>query len=296
MSKIITYIILLIVISNYIRGQEISDIKLNHLSFVLEYSDSKAFRESSFIKDSLGFIKTTVTDIDSANSFTRSFLHSESTYLEIFETSEDDTTLGFLTIAFGIDQAKGLPELAEYFKRYYVVPPIRSYTRDHDGVAVPWFESLVVIDTNIVNDQYAKQSHFWFWIMNYKTEYFKHNGYKIENGKLTRENYLEKYTEDRKDKIIKNFAGIGMKLNPEEKKLLTRFFDNIGYTKINENEYLSKDNFKYQIAERQAAERYSVEYIEFETSQDFQIKKEVDISNHISISLQGNKGQIRIME
>ena len=293
MMKTTIYIIFLLVLCNIIIGQEIDDVKFNHLSFTLEYQDLKAFRESSFIKDTLGVLETRTSKVDGVTTITKSFLYGESNYLELFETSIDDPSLGFLTIVLSVDKINGLNELKNFLDISYQTG-IRGFERNLDGVNVPWYESLAVIDTSILDSAFLKQAHFWFWIMGYKTEYFEYNGYAIENDELTRENYLKKYASERKNRIIKRFSGIVMRLNTDEKKYLTKFFEIIGYEKRNENEYVSPDKFRYLIIERQTGNQNSLESIEFETSKEFLRKKEVKISDHMVISIQGNKGQIFI--
>jgi len=293
MMKTKIYIIFLLVFCNNIIGQEINDVKFNHLSFTLEYQDLKAFRESSYVKDTLGVLETRTSKVDSVTTMTKNFLYGESNYLELFETSADDPTMGFLTIVLSVDNINGLSELKNFLDNSYQTG-IRDYERNLDGVNVPWYESLAVIDTSIIDSVYLTQAHFWFWIMGYKSEYFEYNGYAIENNELTRENYLEKYASERKNKTIKRFSGIVMRLNPDEKEYLTKFFEIIGYERLNENEYMSPDKFRFLIIERPIGNQNSIESIEFETSKEFLRKKEVKISDHMVVSIHGNKGQIII--
>lgn len=287
------YIIFSLLICNNILGQEITDVKFNHLSFTLEYQDLKAFRESSYIKDTLGVLETRTSKVDSVTTITRNFLYGESNYLELFETSADDPTLGFLTIVLSVDKINGLSELNNILDKFYKTG-IRDYEKNLDGTNVPWYESLAVIDTSIIDSAYLTQSHFWFWIMGYKTEYFEYIGYAIENDELTCENYLGKYASERNNRTIKRFSGIVMRLNPDEKEYLTKFFEIIGYERLNENEYMSPDKFRFQIIERPVGNQNSLESIEFETSKEFLRKKEVKISDHMVVSIYGNKGQIII--
>ena len=126
----------------------------------------------------------------------------------------------------------------------------------------------------------------------YKTEYFEYNNITIDNDKLTRENYLEKYASERKNKIVRRFSGIVMKLNPDEKEYITKYFEKIAYIKINGNEYLSPDNFKFLIKDRNSGDQNSIESIRFETSKSLLSKKTVEISDNIVIVIEGDEGQI----
>ena len=83
-----------------------------------------------------------------------------------------------------------------------------------------------------------------------------------------------------------------MKLNPDERKYLRKFFEIIGCIKLNENEYLSPDKFRFIISERQPGDHNSLESIEFETTKEFKKTKKVKISGRVAVTIQGNKGQI----
>ncbi len=284
-------IIFFFLLSISVIGQETCLVKFNHLSFIIEYQDLKAFRESSFVNDTLGVLETRTTKIDSVTTSTVNFLYGRSNYLELFETSAEDPNLGFLTLAFSVDKINGLNELKNYLDTIYQTG-IRNFERNLDGVKVPWYDALTVLDRNIIDSVFLSQCHIWFWIMEYKTEYFKYHGYTIENDELTRERYLEKHVSGKENRIIKRFSGIVMKLNPKEKEYITKFFKTIGYERINESEYMSSDKFRFFIIERQPGDQNSIESIKFETSKEFLSRKVVKISENITISIQGNEGQI----
>lgn len=290
--KSVISLILLLCPFNLIIGQQTDNVKFNHLSFALEYKDLNALQESSFVKDTLGVFETIMTNIDSTAIATKCLIYGQSNYLELIVTSEDDPNLGFLTIGLSVDKINGLQELKRDLDKSYLTF-IRTFEKSYDDLKIPWYEVLNVIDTSIINSDFMTQSHFWFFIMGYKTEYFDYNGYTIENDELTRENYLARHSTIREDRIIRNFTGIGLKLNEDEKKYLTRFMEYIGFKKINETEFLSFDNFRFLINERPSEDQNALEFIEFETSEVFS-KKEIKISDHISVSIQGNTGQIFI--
>lgn len=117
--KTTNYIICLLLFCNNLTGQVRPDIRFNHLSFTLEYQDLEAFRESSFVKDTLGVMETRISKVDSITSVRRNFLYGESNYLEFFETSPDDPTLGFLTIVLSVAEINGLYELKDKLDDYY---------------------------------------------------------------------------------------------------------------------------------------------------------------------------------
>ena len=285
--------IFMLVPINFSFGQLMTDVKFNHLSFTFEKEDLRAFRESSFIKDTLCVLETRTTNIDSFSTSTTYFLYGQSNYLELFETTQDDPNLGFLTIVLSVDKINGLQELKKELDKTYQTG-IRTRERNFDDQKIPWYESLAVLDMSIIGSAYMTQARFWFWIMGYKKEYFEYNGYKIENDELTRENYLEKHSTIRRNRLIKNFSGIVVKLNQDEKEYIKKFFDFIGYKKLSENEYMSLDGFRFQLNDRQKGDQCSLESIEFVTSKELIRKKEIRISDHISVSIQGNKGYFLI--
>lgn len=276
-----------------VHGQEIPEVNLNHLTIVLEFHDLKAMKESSFVKDTLVAFETRIARADSQTTWTVTYLFGQSNYLELFDASSDDPNLGFLTIVFSVDKIGELNKLKSFLGNTYQTG-ISGRERSLDGVKVPWYDALTVIDTTIIDSTFLAQAHFWFWIMGYKAEYFEYNKYTIDNNELTRENYLEKYASERKNKIVKRFSSIVMKLNPDEKEYLTKFFDIIDYERLNGNEYMSPDNFKFLIKDRHPGDQNSIESIRFETSKNFLNKKIVKISDNITITIEGNEGQILI--
>lgn len=269
-----------------VQGQEIPEVKFNHLYFVLEPEDLKAIRESGFVNDTLAACETRTTRADNQSTWTGTYLFGESNYLEFFETSGDNSYLGYLGIGFSVDKAGELKKLKSSLDNIYNTG-MAGRERNLDSVNIPWFDALFIIDS-----VFLSQSHFGFWIMEYKTEYFVYNNYIIDNDKLTRENYLKKYSSERRNKIVKRFSGIIMKLSIYEKEYIIKFFDNIDYERINENEYLSPDNFRFVIKDRCSGDQQTIESIIFETTNELHGEKNVKISDNISITIQRKEGHI----
>ncbi|TFG74997.1 MAG: hypothetical protein E4H23_11300, partial [Chrysiogenales bacterium] len=157
-----------------VYGQEMPEVKFNHLSFVLESRDVKALRESGFVTDTLVAFETRTTKVDSQATSTATFLYGNSNYLEFFETSDDDPNLGFLTIVFSVDKISEFKQLQSLLDNTYKTR-ITPREKLVDGVKIPWYNALSVVDTTIVDSTFLKQCRFWFWIMMYKTEYFEYN-------------------------------------------------------------------------------------------------------------------------
>ena len=290
MIKPANILILLFLLYLDAPGQEIPILKLNHISVTVKYEDLQAFRESSFVNDTLGVLETRTTNAGNLTT-TTNFLYGISNYIELFETSENDPNLGFLTLVFSVDKINGLKEVDSFLDNTYQTgTSVRE--RNLDGVNVPWYNAMNVIDYSIIDSTYLSQAHFWFWIMEYRAEYFEYNDYSIENNELTRENYLAKHGPERENKIVKSFSGIVMKLNAAERVYLTKFFNIIGYNRVSDDEYMSPDNFMFTIKERQPGDQNSVESLIFETSGEFSGEKAVKISDNITIKIKGKHGQI----
>ena len=268
-------------------GQETPDVKFNHLFFVIEQSDLEAIIKSDFINDSLVVCETRTIKADSQATWTGTYFYGTSNYLEFFDNIGDETTLGRTGIGFSVDKVGDLNALKMTLDQSYVTT---AYPRQRDinGKMVPWFDGLFIIDSI-----FYTISHFHFWIMEYKSEYFDYHKYTIDNNiELTRENYLKRFEPERKGKILIGFSAVVMKLDPYEKEFLTDFFDVVGYKRIEENQYLLPDGFIFQIKERIPGDQNTIESIRFETSKEFLIRKVVKVSDNVIITMEGNEGQI----
>ena len=156
-----------------------------------------------------------------------------------------------------------------------------------DGEMIPWFRSITIGDST-----FFANSRVWFWIMQYKKEYFDYKDYSYTDNSLTTEAYLSDKEPHRTDKIIRRFSGVVMKLRDFEQDYLSKLFDHIGYQKIQEDNYLTHDGFRFTIKEREDEEVNTIESIEFETTKD-EGSRIVKISDKISIEIDGDKGKIR---
>ena len=291
MFKTAIFLILIVLACINLPGQQMPEVKFNHLYFVLDSNDYKAITESGFINDTFAACETRTTKADSQATWTGTYLYGNSNYLEFFEAPDDDINLGFLGIAFSVDKIGELNTLKGLLDKSYNTG-INGRERTFDSVSVPWFDALVILDTTMLDSVFMSQMHFWFWIMEYKEEYFKYNNFTIEKDKLTRENYLNKYASERVDKIVRRFSGVVMKLNQGEKQYFTKFFKEINYKKLSDDEYISPDGFKFLIKPRLPGDQRSIESIEFETSRIFSNRKTFNISDNINIIIEGNNGVI----
>ena len=248
---------------------------------MLEPSDLKAISESGFVNDTLCACETRTDS-------TATYLFGPSSYLELFQTSGNDALLGSSGIAFSVDKIGELSTLKSILDRAYKTTPIGTRKRDLAGEKVPWFDMLAIV----IDSTFHAQSRLWFWLMEYKVEYFKHNKYTISDGHLTRENYLEKYASQRANKVLKRFSGVVMKLNASEREYITNFFESAEYKKVNEDHFVTPDNFRFLIKDRLPGERKAIESIEFDTSTNFSEKRTIKISDNVFVTLDGNNGRL----
>ncbi len=289
--KTTAYLILLLCLPIYVYAQEIPDVKVNHFYFTFAFDDLKALRESSFIRDTFAACETQIARVNDRDTAYKAFLFGQSNYFELFDASVDDPNLGFLGIGFSVDKTGDLDTLENILVKSFF-PGRNTMTRTIDSTTIPWFDVLFVTDFSIMDSAFMAELHFWFWIMEYRKEFFNYFDYPIVNNELTREIYLERYASQRKNKILKDFTGLVIKLNPGETKYMTKFFNSIGYEELSENEYRSPDNFTFQIKNRDPGDHNSIETIQFETTVYFSNKRVIQVSDHVIITLEGDQGQI----
>jgi len=98
------YITIILLVCINAHGQEIPEVKVNHLSFTVSFNDLKTIRESSFVNDTLAVLEARITKNDDQTTSTTNFIYGYSNYLELFETSETSPRMGFLTIVFSVDK------------------------------------------------------------------------------------------------------------------------------------------------------------------------------------------------
>jgi hypothetical protein len=274
-----------------LSGQGVPVVRLNHISFVLRSHDLSALNTSPFIKDSLTAFQIRMDIGDDGETPVSTFILGKSVYLELFGAPDNVANRGFLTLALSVDSTGELEKLKNYLNGEYLTPT-NTMTRDMDSIKVPWFDRLFLIDTSLLRSGSMSQLHFWFWLMEYRPEYFEYKKFRITDSKLTRESYLEAYSDARKNKIIKRFSGIVMRLNEDETGFITRFFKKMGYLQTGDYEYMAPDSFSFLIKDRPVGEENSLESISFETTGYFQNRMIVQVSENIFVVLEGNEGRI----
>jgi hypothetical protein len=273
---------ILIFINTQVFAQEIPKIRFNHLYFVVDTKDLSAIKKSNFIKNRLAAIEIRTTNANDSDSWTGTYLYGTENYFELFDS------VGFLPkgssgIGFSVDNTGELDSLKECLDKKYTTE-LFERVRDAEGHKIPWFDELTIDDSTS-----NSLSRFGFWIMEYKKEYFDYKKYSYKNNALTREDYLKGKEADRKNKILKRFSGVVLKLSVDEKKFLITYFKNINYRMVNENEYLSPDNFRFLIKDRALNDNNTIESLEFETTKKTG-PKTIKVSANVSIIIDGKRG------
>ena len=264
-------------------GQNIPKVKFNHLYFVINTYDLEAIKSSDFIKNSLTAIETRTTKANDGESWTGTYMYGSENYFEIFDSVgfQPNGTSG---IGFSVDNIGELNTLKECLDKKYKTFLFKR-ERDFNGVKIPWFDGLSIDDST-----FNSSSSFGFWIMEYKKEYFEYKKYPYKDNALTRENYLKERAADRQDKILKRFSGIVMKLSVNEKEFLIRYLNSVNYIRVNNNEFLSPDNFRFVLKDRGLSEKNTIESVEFETTKKM-TKQTIKVSDNVSILIDGRVGR-----
>lgn len=263
-------------------AQNIPKVKFNHLYFVINTDDLLAIRKSDFIKNKLTSIETRTTKANNGESWTGTYLYGSENYFEVFDSVgfQPKGTSGF---GFSVDHIGELNMLKEHLDKNYKTS-LFNRERDFDGKKIPWFDGLSIDDS-----AFNSKSLFGFWVMEYRRDYFDYQKYPYKENQLTRENYLKDRAADRKEKILKRFCGVVMKLNVDEKRFLIEYFNNIKYVRLNENEYLSPDNFSFLLKNRASNDNNTIESLAFETTKKVD-KQTIKVSDNVSIFIDGDRG------
>lgn len=260
-------------------GQTIPKVHVNHVALVLDSADLKAIKNSDFIKNEFAAISTRTTKADNGGSWTGTYLYGIDSYLELTVTSAWPSGL-----SLSVDRVGEILKVDSSLKKSFKTE-LRSRERMLDGKLIPWFSALAISDS-----AFFSTSHLYFWVMEYKPEYFDYKHW-ANNGKLlTATAYLKEFDKDRQNKILKRFTGATFKLTKQENQYLTSFLLNCGCRRTGANSFVSPDNFSFRLMPRDKNTRYSLASLEFEANRG-DIESHV-ISEHIKIILNRGKGRI----
>ncbi|MEP6512571.1 MAG: DUF5829 family protein [Parafilimonas sp.] len=256
----------------------------NHIYFVLDSADLAAIQHSDFIKNKLTAFSIRTTTADSGDTWTGSYMYGIDNYLELFDSSGAGESLGIAGIGFSVDRLGEINKLDSILKKKYQTN-IGIRERKFGDKMVPWFTNLYIDDSSFFNS-----TNIYFWVMEYRPEYFEYNHWAYSNNNFTRRTYLKEYDAERKNKLLRRFTGITLKTTKQEQEYLTNFLSLCDYKKTDANTLISPDNFSFHFAERNQDDRYSIESIEFETSGS--VNYTIPISQNIQIVIDSTKGKI----
>lgn len=279
-----TALLLLLFFNLSAAAQKLPGVNFNHFYLVIDSADLVAIQQSVFMKNDFGAMITKTTKADSGITWTGTYLFGTDSYFEIFDPNGAGAPLGYAGIAFSVDRVGQLQQLDSILSKKYKTG-IELREKQIDDKKIPWFTSLYIDDS-----AFYEQSDIYWWVMEYKPEYYDYNKWRYDSDRLTRTTYLSEYAEKRKGKIFKRFTGIILKTTTKESDMLKDFLLNCGYKKIDENNFESPENFIIQFKERNKDDRYAVEMVLFECNKPHNgIEK---ISNHIQIEFKNNSGKI----
>ena len=277
-------LLLLSLLSLSAHAQTLPKVNFNHFYLVIDSADLVAIKNSDFIKNEFAAMQTKTTKADSAATWTGTYLFGLDNYFEIFDSSGVGEPTGIAGIGFSVDGIGEIQQLDTILSKKYKIET-RVREKQFDDKKVPW-STLLDIDDSAFN----MQTHIYWWVMEYKPEYYDYNHWKYTNNQLTRTTYLSQYAAERKNKIFKRFTGITLKTTPEEKNMLAGFLLNCGYEKIDDSSYALPENFILELLNRNKDDRLAVVAVSFETNKTQNDTE--NISEKIKIEFNGNSGKI----
>lgn len=277
-------LLLLSLFSLSVYGQKLPQVNFDHFYLVIDPSDLSAIRNSVFIKNEFAATITRTTKAENGETWTGTYMEGIDSYFEIFDSSGGGEPLGNAGVGLSVDGVGEIEMLnAALAKRYQT--EFHSREKQYADKKIPWFISL-----NIKDPVFDSVSHISFWIMEYKKEYFEYNHLKDDNKKLTRINYLRPYEKERKNKILKRFTGITFKATEEEQEVFSNFLLSCGFRKINDNSFVSQENFTIHFIRKKTDDRYAVAFVEFESN--ILRTGTIKITDNIQVQFQDHTGKL----
>ena len=279
-----TYLLVLTILSLPAHAQTLPKVNFNHFYLVIDSADLVAIKNSDFIKNEFAAMQTKTTKADSAATWTGTYLFGLDNYFEIFDSSGVGEPTGTGGIGFSVDGIGEIQQLDTILSKKYKIET-RVREKQFDDKKVPW-STLLNIDDSVFN----MQTHIYWWVMEYKPEYYDYNHWKYTNNQLTRTTYLSQYAAERKNKIFKRFTGITLNTTSQEKDMLAGFLLNCGYKKIDDDSFVSPENFIIHFLARKKGDRYAIASVSFETNEPHSGTEK--ISPNIEIEFQNATGKI----
>lgn len=265
-------------------AQTLPKVNFNHFYLVIDSADLVAIKNSDFIKNKFAATVTKTTKADSGVTWTGTYLFGLDNYFEIFDSTGAGEQTGYGGIAFSVDGTGEIQQLDTVLRKKYKTESIVR-EKQFDDKKVPWFTSLDIDDS-----AFYMQSHIYWWVMEYKQEYYDYNHWKYINNQLTRTTYLSQYAAERKNKIFQKFTGITLNTTIQEKTMLSGFLIDCGYKKIDANSFASPENFIIRLMDRGKDDRTAISSVTFDSNETRNGTEK--ISEHIQIIFNGNSGKI----
>ena len=278
------YLLVLTILSLPAHAQTLPKVNFNHFYLVIDSADLVAIKNSDFIKNKFAGMVTKTTKADSAATWTGTYLFGLDNYFEIFDSSGVGEPTGIAGIGFSVDGIGEIQQLDTILSKKYKIET-RVREKQFDDKKVPW-STLLDIDDSAFN----MQTHIYWWVMEYKPEYYDYNHWKYTNNQLTRATYLSQYAAERKNKIFKRFTGITLNTTSQEKDMLAGFLLNCGYKKIDDDSFVSPENFIIHFLDRKKSDRYAIASVSFETNEPHNGTEK--ITPNIEIEFQDTSGKI----
>jgi hypothetical protein len=167
-----TYLLALTLLSLSTHAQTLPKVNFNHFYLVIDSADLAAIKNSDFIKNKFAATLTKTTKADSAATWTGTYLFGLDNYFEIFDSKGVGEPTGNGGIAFSVDGQGEIQQLDTILsKKYKIETGVRE--KQFDDKKVPWFTSLGIDDS-----AFYMQSHIYWWVMEYKPEYYDYNYWK----------------------------------------------------------------------------------------------------------------------
>jgi hypothetical protein len=101
---------------------------------------------------------------------------------------------------------------------------------------------------------------------------------------------MRQYETERKNKILKRFTGITFKATEEEQKVFSNFLASCGFRKINDNSFVSPENFTIDFIREKTGDRYALAVVKFESN--VSRFDGVKITENIQMQFQNRAGKL----
>lgn len=268
-------------------------LNFNHLYFVIDSIALDAINSSDFVSNELVAVENRTTEAN-GQTWTGTYLYGDENYIEFFDSAGLSGIYGIVPegiggIAFSVNKVGNLDTLRSQLEKTYVLDTF-TRKRNYGDKIIPWFKSLSVNDS-IFNSSTLLTT----WVMEYKKEYFDHNGFIHENDSLLRKNYLLDFDEKRKNKIIKRFSGITLALNQSETQFYKKWFTSIGYEEASPGQYKSPEGFLVILKPRKPTDKMVIKSISFDTSRPTKNQTHF-FGNNVSVEVKNNEGFFRFLQ